>query len=102
MLFTDTKLSVSDLRRNMSFLVEELEPRHFRELLTGIDGSERVVENIMSPMPRKERCREFLNFIIQKKASERFVQELERRNKTHIVEYLMASRHDTGMILSNI
>ncbi|XP_060552892.1 uncharacterized protein LOC132714134 isoform X3 [Ruditapes philippinarum] len=92
---TTTKLSVSDLRRNMNFLVDELEPRHFRELLIGIDGSEVVVEKVMSTEPRKERCRELLNFIIQKKNIDRFVQELERRNKTHIVEFLMASKQDS-------
>jgi phosphopantetheine adenylyltransferase len=80
----------------MNFLVDELEPRHFRELLIGIDGSEVVVEKVMSTEPRKERCRELLNFIIQKKNTDRFVQELERRNKTHIVEFLMASKQDSG------
>ncbi|XP_053395373.1 uncharacterized protein LOC123523932 [Mercenaria mercenaria] len=94
----ETKLSVTDLRRNMNFLVDELEPRHFREMLTGLEGSERIVEKIMSTEPRKERCRELLNFIIQKKNTDRFVQELERRNKSHVLEFLRASRQDVEQI----
>lgn len=82
----------------MSYLVDELEPRHFRDMLTGLEGSEHIVEKVMSTDPRKERCRELLNFILQKRnpAIEMFVQELQRNNKTDILDFLNSSKKDEG------
>lgn len=82
----------------MSLLLNELEPRHYQDMLRSIEGSENVVEKVMTTNPRRERCREMLNFIVKqgKSAVDKLVQELVRNKQSHILEVLNAPDDEDG------
>lgn len=95
---------MKDIRGNMTLLLDEIEPRRFVNMLHGFRNSETIIERITSKDPRKDRCRDFLNFIMKvgPNAVNKFIPELERQGSYHIIESLTPktnTEHDGKLLL---
>jgi len=83
-------------------LVEELEPRHFLELLKGTNDGDDVVQTILTTKLRRDRSKLFLSYLMKSSAKDktllkRFLDELTKLKMHHILDILNPGKRHIGM-----
>lgn len=85
------ELKKQDIQRNVSLLLDELEPKHFEEILRSLPGSEEVMETIKSTKNRRARCKTLLTFILKFESKDidsikLFVAQLKKLQMQHVLD----------------
>ena len=99
-------IDTKDIRRNWSYLVEEIEPKMFLSIFA--DTAEKLDEMI-STDSREKRCKVFLRCMIKagQKAINKFHRELLQRGMTYVAdilcrkEYHLEGKHDHFTLIIN-
>ncbi|XP_052240107.1 uncharacterized protein LOC127850813 isoform X2 [Dreissena polymorpha] len=86
---TEHVLSAEDLHQRKEIILEEIEPRKFLDMIRRMEGSEAILDKVMTnDVSRRERCEEFLKFVQDKHAEGQFQEELQRQDMTHLITLL--------------
>lgn len=94
-------IHAKDIRRNWSYLLEEVEPKMF---LTIFAGTDEKLDEIISTDSREKRCKVFLRCMLKsgQKTIDKFCRELVQGGMKYIVDILCRKDTDYKRLCSNI
>lgn len=96
-----THIGPQDIRRNMNYLVEEIEPKMF---VSVFEDTNTKVEDMISSETRRKRTKLFLESMLKagKKSVEKFERELRRQGMTYIIDIICCKDTDYENLRNNI